>query len=137
MLNVGSMICSPTVVWTALRRIGVLAMDDQLLVIFDDSTAIAILDQDLSRTAANRLIYPDPKLAADPYAGTGYEDIARDPISGHLYLLVEAVKREGALMPRVEILDAGIPPPLPSIPRLRAPGGQQGHGGAQLPQPKG
>jgi hypothetical protein len=87
---------------------GVLAIDDQLLVIFDDSTAIAILDQDLTRTAGNRLIYPDPKLAADRYAGAGYEDIARDPISGHLYLLVEAVKREGTLLPRVEILDANF-----------------------------
>jgi hypothetical protein len=85
---------------------GVLAMEDRLLVIFDDSTAIAILDQDLSRTAENRLVYPNPRLAPDRYAGAGYEDIARDPASGHLYLLVEAVEREERLMPRLEILDA-------------------------------
>jgi hypothetical protein len=85
---------------------GVLAMDGRLLVIFDDSTAIGILDQDLSRTGGNRLIYPDPRLASDDQPGTGYEDIARDPESGRLYLLVEAVQREERLLPRVEILDA-------------------------------
>jgi hypothetical protein len=85
---------------------GVLAIDGRLLVIFDDSTAIGVLDQDLSRTAGNRLIYPDPKLASDSHPGTGYEDIARDLESGRLYLLVEAVRREERLLPRVEILDA-------------------------------
>jgi hypothetical protein len=84
---------------------GVLAMDDQLLVIFDHSTAIAILDQNLSRTAANRLIHPDPRLAPDREAGIGYEDIARDPQSGDFYLLVEAVQREERVVPVVEILD--------------------------------
>jgi hypothetical protein len=85
---------------------GVLAMDGQLLVIFDDSTAIAVLDQDLSRTAANRVLYPDPRLASDSYPAAGYEDIARDPESGRVYLLVEAVRRAEHLLPRVETLDA-------------------------------
>jgi len=85
---------------------GVLAAENRLFVIFDDSTAIAILDQDLSRTAENHVIYPNPRLAPDRYAGAGYEDIARDPATGHLYLLVEAVEREDRLMPRLEILDA-------------------------------
>jgi hypothetical protein len=85
---------------------GVLALDDQLLVIFDDSTAIAVIDPDLSRTADNRIVFPEPKLAQDRYAGAGYEDIAHDPVSGRIYLLVEAVLRGRKLLPRVEILEA-------------------------------
>jgi hypothetical protein len=85
---------------------GVLALDGQLLVIFDDSTAIAVIDQDLSRTASNRIVFPEPKLAQDPFAGVGYEDIARDPDSGRIYLLVESVRRGQRLLPRVEVIEA-------------------------------
>ena len=85
---------------------GVLALDGQLLVIFDDSTAIAIIDEDLSRTATNRVVFPEPKLARDDFAGAGYEDIARDPDSGRIYLLVESVRRGQRLLPRVEIIEA-------------------------------
>jgi hypothetical protein len=85
---------------------GVLALDGELLVIFDSSTAIAVVDEDLSRTANNRIVFPEPRLAQDRYAGAGYEDIARDPDSGRIYLLVEAVRRGRTLQPRVEIIDA-------------------------------
>ena len=85
---------------------GVLALDGQLLVIFDDSTAIAVIDQDLSRTASNRIVFPEPKLAQDPFAGVGYEDIARDSDSGRIYLLVESVRRGQRLLPRVEVIEA-------------------------------
>jgi hypothetical protein len=85
---------------------GVLALDGQLLVIFDDSTAIAIVDEDLGRTATNQVVFPEPRLAQDDYAGAGYEDIARDPDSGRIYLLVESVRRGQRLLPRVEIIEA-------------------------------
>jgi hypothetical protein len=85
---------------------GVLALEDQLLMIFDDSTGIAVIDPDLSRTADNRIIFPEPKLARDPYAGAGYEHVAHDPVSGRIHLLVEAVLRGRKLLPRVEILEA-------------------------------
>jgi hypothetical protein len=84
---------------------GVLALDGRLLVIFDDSTAIAIIDEELSNTAANRVVFPEPKLAQDDFAGAGYEDIARDPASGLIYLLVESVRRGRRLLPRVEIIE--------------------------------
>ena len=85
---------------------GVLAMEGQLLVIFDDSTAIAVIDEDLGRTADNRIVFPEPKLAPDTFAGAGYEDIARDPDSGRIYLLVESVRRGQRLLPRVEVVEA-------------------------------
>jgi uncharacterized protein YjiK len=85
---------------------GILALDGQLLVIFDNTTRIGVIDQDLSQTADNRVIRLKPELALDKYAGSGYEDIARDPESGRLYLLVESVRRGEQRLPRVEILDA-------------------------------
>ena len=85
---------------------GVLALEGQLLVIFDDSTAIAVIDEDLGRTADNRIVFPEPKLAPDAFAGAGYEDIARDPDSGRIYLLVESVRRGQRLLPRVEVIEA-------------------------------
>jgi hypothetical protein len=85
---------------------GVLALDGQLLVIFDNSTGIAVIDEDLSRTADNRIVFPEAKLAQDPFAGLGYEDIARDPDSGRIFLLVESVRRGQELLPRVEIVEA-------------------------------
>jgi hypothetical protein len=89
---------------------GVLALDGKLLVIFDNTTRIGVIDQDLSQTADNRVIHLEPattpELAPDKYAGTGYEDIARDSGSGRLYLLVESVQRGQQQLPRVEILNA-------------------------------
>jgi hypothetical protein len=85
---------------------GVLALNGELLVIFDDTTNIGLIDQDLSPTANNRVIQPDPPLARDKYAGKGYEDIAWDPASSSLYLLVESVRHREQLLPRVEIVDA-------------------------------
>ena len=85
---------------------GVLAQSSRLLVIFDDSTAIGVIDQDLTQPAANHTVRPQPEIADDAHAGRGYEDIAHDPVTGQLYLLVEAVRRGPRFMPRVEILDA-------------------------------
>jgi hypothetical protein len=44
---------------------GVLALNGKLLVIFDDTTNIGLINQDLSRTSDNRVIQPDPPLAPD------------------------------------------------------------------------
>jgi hypothetical protein len=85
---------------------GVLTLDGKLLVIFDNTTRIGEIDQDLSQTADNRVIHLKPELAPDEYAGDGYEDIARDPDNGRLYLLVESVQRGVQQLPRVEILNA-------------------------------
>jgi hypothetical protein len=85
---------------------GVLALDGRLLVIFDNTTRIGLIDQNLSQTADNRVIRLDPELAPDKYAGRGYEDIARDSEGGRLYLLVESVRRGEQRLPRVEILNA-------------------------------
>jgi hypothetical protein len=87
---------------------GVLASDGKLLVIFDNTTKIGLIDQDLSQTMDNRVIRPDPLLAPDEYAGGGYEDIAFDLGSSRLYLLVESVQVRDHLLPRVEVLDAGF-----------------------------
>jgi hypothetical protein len=84
---------------------GVLAFDGRVLVIFDNTTRIGIIDRDLRRTRDNRVIRPKPERAVE-YAAKGYEDIARDPETGRLYLLVESVQRDEELLPRVEVLDA-------------------------------
>jgi hypothetical protein len=84
---------------------GVLAFDGRLFVIFDNKTKIGIIDRDLRQTRDNRIIRPNPERAVE-YPAKGYEDIARDPETGHLYLLVESAQRDGQLLPRVEVLDA-------------------------------
>jgi len=85
---------------------GVLALGDQLLVIFDDSTVIGVIGTDLARVDGNRTVRPDPVIAAGRHAGRGYEDIARDAVTGHLYLLVEAIRRGDRFQARLEELDA-------------------------------
>jgi hypothetical protein len=61
------------------------------LVIFDNLRAVARIGADLSRTAANDLVWTPPAKSSD-----GYEDIARDPNTGHLFLLIESERRGGA-----------------------------------------
>jgi hypothetical protein len=87
---------------------GVLAVDGRLFVIFDNNTKIGIIDRDLRQTGDNRVIRPNPNRVADEYAAPGYEDIARNPENGHLYLLVESVQRAEQLLPGVEVLDADL-----------------------------
>ncbi|HZM67588.1 MAG TPA: hypothetical protein VFC16_14945 [Nakamurella sp.] len=84
---------------------GVLAMGDHLLVIFDDSTVIGVIETDLGTVDGNHTVRPDPLTAGGRHAGRGYEDIARDMATGHLYLLVEAVRRGDRFMARVEEID--------------------------------
>ncbi len=85
---------------------GVLALGGQLLVIFDDSTVIGVIGADLSRVEGNHTVRPDPLIAGGRHAGRGYEDVARDAATGHLYLLVEAIRRGDRFQARVEELDA-------------------------------
>ncbi|WP_433293476.1 hypothetical protein ACQP2F_30710 [Actinoplanes sp. CA-030573] len=80
-----------------LEASGVIAVDDHYLVIFDNLRTVA-------RIAAG------PPAATDlvetaPGPSDGYEDIARDPLTGHIYLLVESARRNGGHQARVEEYD--------------------------------
>jgi hypothetical protein len=82
-----------------LEASGLVAADGRYQVIFDNLRAVALIDADLDRTAANALV------AAEPGRAPGYEDIARDPVTGHVFLLIEAQDRDGVLQARVEEYD--------------------------------
>ena len=86
---------------------GVLANEQGFLVIFDDSRNIGGVGADLADPAGNVVITPSG--AADSPAWDGYEDIARDPLTGDDHLLVEAAERaDGEWMAKVERVDAGF-----------------------------
>jgi hypothetical protein len=85
-----------------LEASGVVAADGRYQVIFDNLRAVALIDADLDTTAANALVPTEPGPAA------GYEDIARDPVTGHLFLLIEAQDRDGELQARVEEYDEAL-----------------------------
>ncbi|NMO49896.1 hypothetical protein HH310_01600 [Actinoplanes sp. TBRC 11911] len=85
-----------------LEASGVVAADGRYRVIFDNLRAVAVIDTDLDRPAANTLVPTEPGRAS------GYEDIARDPITGHLFLLIEAEKRDNGLQARVEEYDEAL-----------------------------
>jgi len=85
---------------------GVLTVDDEFLVVFDDSRNIGRIGRDLSETAGNVIIRPQG-FTADRTVWDGYEDIARDPVSGDYFLLVEAAEQDnGDWMAKVERLDS-------------------------------
>jgi hypothetical protein len=88
-----------------LEASGVVSVDDRFLVIFDNLRAVARIGSDLSRVAANDLVWSAP-AASSP----GYEDIARDPSTGHVYLLIESERRDGGYQARVEEYDADLNP---------------------------
>jgi len=86
---------------------GVLADDKGFLVIFDDSRNIGRVGPDLADPVGNVVITPTG--AADSPAWDGYEDIARDPLTGDYHLLVEAAEHaDGDWMAKVERVDAGF-----------------------------
>ncbi|MFF5290370.1 hypothetical protein [Paractinoplanes globisporus] len=87
-----------------LEASGVIAVDGRYLVIFDNLRAVARIDADLSRVAANDLV---PTVSGK---SAGYEDIARDPITGHLFLLVESTPRNGGHQAMVEEYDQRLRP---------------------------
>jgi hypothetical protein len=82
-----------------LEASGLIASDGRYHIIFDNLRAVAVIEADLDRTTANALVPAAPGQAA------GYEDIARDPVTGHVFLLVEAEDRAGGLQARVEEYD--------------------------------
>jgi hypothetical protein len=98
-----------------LEASGVLAADGRFYVVCDNLPAVAMIDRDLDRVDGNSLI-------RTPHGGQGYEDIARDPVTGHLYLLIEAMRRGDTYMARVEeyderwrlVADGWLEAPLPS-----------------------
>jgi hypothetical protein len=87
-----------------LEASGVVAAGRRYLVIFDNLRVVALIDADLDRVGANRLA---PAAAG---RSAGYEDIARDPVTGHYFLLVEAEARDGGHQARVEEYDDQLRP---------------------------
>ena len=83
---------------------GVLARDQELLVIFDDSTQIGVV-ADIRDPLRNSVVEPNPLIAQGGSLGVGYEDLARDPVERRIYLLVEAALELGRLLPRIEVVD--------------------------------
>ena len=82
-----------------LEASGVLVDAGQLYVIFDNTPDIAVLSPDLDPAGDNRLIAQDPALP------TGYEDIAQDPVTGHRFVLIEALPRGDGWQAAVEEFD--------------------------------
>jgi hypothetical protein len=85
-----------------LEASGLVVAGGRYQVIFDNLRAVALIDADLDRTAANALV------PAEPGEASGYEDIARDPVTGHVFLLIEAQDRDGELQARVEEYDEAL-----------------------------
>jgi hypothetical protein len=85
-----------------LEASGVVAADGRYQVIFDNLRAVALIDADLDRTVLNALGPTEPGPAP------GYEDIARDPVTGHVFLLIEAQDRRGVFQARVEEYDEAL-----------------------------
>jgi hypothetical protein len=83
-----------------LEASGVLAADGRFYVVCDNLRSVAVIDQDLARAGTNTMV---PTRDGDQ----GYEDIARDPVTGHRYLLIEAARRDDDYMARVEEYDDG------------------------------
>jgi hypothetical protein len=65
---------------------GVIKHEGRFYVVFDDARVVGVLTEDLS-TPGEIIDLPDG-------LGKGFEDLARDPVSGHTYLLVESVRRD-------------------------------------------
>lgn len=84
---------------------GVLAFDGWFWVIFDNVPHLARIDRAL--TAGGR----PAALIRQPDGPVGYEDIARDPADGRLFLLIEAVRHgSGAWLAQVHELDRELRP---------------------------
>ena len=86
-----------------LEASGVVAVDDVLYVIFDNTPRIGCLGIGLDpRGAADRLI--DQERADD----TGYEDIAYDPDSRRFFVLIEALPRGDENVAKVREYDRDL-----------------------------
>jgi hypothetical protein len=97
---------------TRLEASGVLGVDGGVAIVFDNTRDVALLDLRLVTgepavaVARPRMVRrrPGPRDRYD-----GYEDLARDPLTGGLYLLVESrARRGGRWMAYVEECDPGL-----------------------------
>jgi hypothetical protein len=76
----------------------VLARADSYVVIFDDTSDLAVIDAGLRPGAPGNRVVRHQR----PDAGVGFEDIAHDAVTDRYYLLVEAApRRAGGLMAKV------------------------------------
>jgi hypothetical protein len=82
-----------------LEASGVLALGGRFHVIFDNLRCVAMIHEELHRVGGSAVI------PTTPDARSGYEDIARDPVTGHTFLLIEAERRKGRYLARVEEYD--------------------------------
>jgi hypothetical protein len=82
-----------------LEASGVLAVEGRFYVIFDNVRTVAVIDEDLDRVDDNTTV------ATGAHAPEAYEDIASDPVTGDVYLLIEAARRGDEYMARVEEYD--------------------------------
>ena len=80
----------------SLEPSGVCVHDGAYYVIFDDVSAIARIEDLSSRSPGNRLL--DATVGGP---GRDVEDITFDPVSGHFFVLVEAVEYQGQLLAEV------------------------------------
>jgi hypothetical protein len=81
---------------TSLEPSGVCVHDGAFYVIFDNMSAIARIEDLSDRSPGNRLL-----SASVGGAGKDTEDITFDPVSGHFFVLIEAVEHEGELLGEV------------------------------------
>ncbi|HYA53094.1 MAG TPA: hypothetical protein VEG33_18225 [Streptosporangiaceae bacterium] len=86
-----------------LEASGVLVKDGLFYVIFDNLPHIALIDPELSATAAANDVIMQ-KNGQD----SGFEDIAYDAQQGRFYVLIESLPRDGAYMAKVQEYDAGF-----------------------------
>ncbi|HYT10673.1 MAG TPA: hypothetical protein VEL73_08430 [Mycobacteriales bacterium] len=86
-----------------LEASGVLARPGGFMVIFDNVPHVARIGWTLTPGS------PDNRLVRRSPGGVGYEDIARDPATGRLFLLVEAeAYAPGVFMAKVQELDEDL-----------------------------
>jgi hypothetical protein len=78
----------------AFEASGVVAVGDSCYVVFDNSPHIGRVAADLSPGDRRNRLIPQRRRG-------GYEDIAQDPVSGHFFLLVEALPRKHGFMAKV------------------------------------
>lgn len=92
-----------------LEASGVLAMDGAWYVVFDNTHDIAVVFPEANAAGAD--LWRAEMIPRPPGRGDGYEDLARDPITGHIFLLVESLPRKhGGAMAWVEECDAELRP---------------------------
>jgi hypothetical protein len=85
-----------------LEASGVLAEQGRYYVIFDNLRSVAVIHEDLTNVEQNTIV------PTGPQGRQAYEDIASDPVTGNVYLLIEAARRGGRYMARVEEYDPAL-----------------------------